>query len=105
MKNPVLYLRNYRQIRKLTQKEMAEMLNMSQRNYSKIENGEISLTLDRLQAISKILNVPVEELLGYSVKPEKEDLGDGERAVYGEMLNRLDREILYLRELVNIISK
>lgn len=84
---------------------MADLLEMSQRNYSKIENGEVSITLNRLLEISKILNVPVEELLGYSVKSAKLDVNGEERLLYREMMNRMEAEIKYLKELMRTITK
>lgn len=48
---------------KMKQDDMATELNMSQSNYSKIENGEVALTLPVLEKIAKILAVSPIELL------------------------------------------
>jgi transcriptional regulator with XRE-family HTH domain len=42
---------------------MSSKLNISQNTYSKLESGGIKLTTDRLKEISKILDVPIENLL------------------------------------------
>ena len=52
-----------RKRKNLTQEDMAESLNISQRAYSKIERGEVVLKIDRLEEIAKLLNANVNELL------------------------------------------
>ena len=60
-------IKRVREGKNYTQEYMSGKLNISQNTYSKIESGGIKLTTDRLNEISKILEVPVENLL-------KEDL-------------------------------
>lgn len=48
---------------KLTQREVAEKLNMSDTYYGKIERGECRANLERLAQISVLLNVPLEDLI------------------------------------------
>lgn len=106
MKNTTLYLKYYRTSRKLTQNEMADLLKMSQRNYSKIENGEISLTLARLEQIAKILNVSEEEIIGFEKGHfQNNDISQDEKALYAKIIGRLEDEVNYLRQLVNTIKK
>ena len=50
-------LKNIREDKDLTTGYMAERLNMSQTNYSRIENGNVRLTIDVFLDICKILNV------------------------------------------------
>jgi len=60
--------RNIRKIRELksySQEFVANKLNLSVRAYSKIENGETQLTLNRLNQISEILEVTPQEVLGF----------------------------------------
>src|SRR5690554_5896678 len=49
--------------RKLTQAEMADALNLSQRAYSKIENNEVQIKINRLEEIAKLLSIDSKELL------------------------------------------
>lgn len=56
-------VKRIREIRRLTQEEMAESLGMSQSNYSKLERDEIEFNISRLIEISQVLNVKPEELL------------------------------------------
>lgn len=52
-----------RKNKKMTQKELADHLNMTQGNLSKIENGEQPLTLEVIGAISDYLEVEINELI------------------------------------------
>ena len=45
---------------------MADSLELSQNDYCKIENGTTKLTIDRLEEIATILDVPVESILSSS---------------------------------------
>ena len=61
--NTSLKINKYRELKNYTQDYMAEKLDISQNTYSKIENGGIKLTVDRLKQISDILETPIEELI------------------------------------------
>jgi len=61
--NTPLKIKKYRELKNYTQEYMAEKLDISQNTYSKIENGGIKLTVDRLKQISDILETPVEEMI------------------------------------------
>lgn len=51
----------------LTQNELAEKLNYSDNTISRWERGEITPTIETLEAISKLYNVPIEFLLKENV--------------------------------------
>ena len=57
------HIQEVRKRMKLTQREIAEKLNMSDTYYGKIERGECRTNLERLAQISVLLNVPLEDLL------------------------------------------
>ena len=60
------YLNNIIAIRKskrLTQKQMAEKLNIAHVNYGRVENGFTKLTVDRLYKIAQILDVDINAIL------------------------------------------
>ena len=56
------HIQEARKRMKLTQREVAEKLNMSDTYYGKIERGECRTNLERLAQISVLLNVPLENL-------------------------------------------
>lgn len=55
-------IRRLREGKNYTQEYMSERLNISQNTYSKIETGGIKLTVDRLQQIADILEVPIDTI-------------------------------------------
>lgn len=57
-------IKNAREDRDISQKDMAIKLDMNQSNYSKIENGQQEPSLDQLIKIAEIFNLTIDELLG-----------------------------------------
>jgi transcriptional regulator with XRE-family HTH domain len=57
-------IRDLRNDKELTQKEVAEMLGMSQTGYSKYETGENDIPTTILIALAKFYGVSVDYLLG-----------------------------------------
>lgn len=56
-------IKRFREDRKITQDVVAEKLGITQTAYSKIENNQSKLSVERLKEIAKILDVPEDELL------------------------------------------
>ena len=56
-------IRLIRELRKWSQEDMAEKLELSINGYSKIERGETQLTVPRLQQIAEILDIDVNRLI------------------------------------------
>ena len=67
IKNISLNIRRFRELKNLTREFVAVELDMSVSGYSKIERGEIDLTLSKLQKIADILQVSVSEILNFDV--------------------------------------
>lgn len=59
-------LRELRQERGLKQREMADMLKMTLRNYQRVEHGEINIPTLTLCALADYFEVTTEYLLGRS---------------------------------------
>lgn len=56
-------IRLIRELKKWSQEQMAEKLNISANGYAKIERGETKLTLPRLQQISEIFEINLDDLI------------------------------------------
>ncbi|MFZ7331172.1 helix-turn-helix domain-containing protein [Avibacterium avium] len=56
-------IRVMREIKKWSQEEMAEKLSMSPNGYAKIERGQSSINLDKLQQIANVFNIDMGELI------------------------------------------
>lgn len=57
-------LKNAREDRDISQQEMADLLNITQSNYSKIETGIQEPSLNQLMIIAEHFNLTIDELLG-----------------------------------------
>ncbi len=55
-------LRQLREMQKWSQEEMAEKMGMSPSGYAKIERGENSVNIERLEQIAQIFNIDVADL-------------------------------------------
>ncbi|MEX1132326.1 MAG: helix-turn-helix domain-containing protein [Flavobacteriales bacterium] len=56
-------IRRLRELRNYSQEYMAAQLGISQNAYSRMENGETKLDVERLRKVAELLEVGVEELL------------------------------------------
>ena len=63
-------IRNFREDRDLTQKQVAEMLGMSQTGYSKYETGENDIPTQILIKLADYYNTTTDYLLGRTDNPK-----------------------------------
>jgi transcriptional regulator with XRE-family HTH domain len=61
-------IKKLRELRNFTQQYVAERLGVSQPTYSTIESGELDITLSRLDEISKILGMRIEDVMAFDEK-------------------------------------
>lgn len=58
-------IKKFRELKNITREQIASDLKMSLSNYSKIERGEIDLTISRIQEIANVLEVDVSQILNF----------------------------------------
>lgn len=63
-------IKNLREDHDLRQRQVAEMLNVSQNTYSQYETGVIELTASNLIKLADLYGVSVDYLLGRTKKPD-----------------------------------
>lgn len=63
------HLKPLRNGKKLTQKQMAELLDVTERHYQDIEYGKINLPATTLIALAQCFGVSADYLLGLSDRP------------------------------------
>ena len=63
--SPETKIKQIRELKNLTQEFVAESIGLTTRAYSKIENGQTQLTINRLNQISVILGVQPIEILEF----------------------------------------
>ena len=61
-------MRNLREDRDLTQKEVGAVINKSQQGYSHIENGRAELKIEDLIILSKLYGVSADYIIGLTDK-------------------------------------
>ena len=107
-------IRKIREIKGYSQENMAIDLDMSVTGYGKIERNQVAITVDKLEQISKVLGVQVDQILGFdesiafnnfnssinnqighsSFPPEIEQL-------YKDKIQLLEEKIVFLQEKLN----
>ena len=108
-------LRNARTQKGYTQEYMADGLGISQKQYSRLENGESGITLDYLEKICEKLEINPQDLFTCEVKQENQNQSGGlansaylivnefsEKLIeqYEKRLKDKDDEICFLRSLL-----
>lgn len=112
-------IRLARRSKKFTQEDMATALNISQRAYSKIENDEVNLKIERLEKIASILEVESKDLLPGTPTQHFEtvtysQIGNGqlinqienkEHELLKKLIKRQQEEIDYLKGIIDVFKK
>lgn len=65
MKEVIDNIKRFRELKNLTRDELADKLEMSLSGYSKLERGEVEITLTKLYRIADILEVSVSQILNF----------------------------------------
>ncbi|TAF64421.1 MAG: XRE family transcriptional regulator [Cytophagales bacterium] len=61
-------IKKLRELRNFSQKYMADALNITQQNYSKMESGEVDFPISRLFNIADLLSVKPNDILSFDEK-------------------------------------
>lgn len=110
-------IKRIREIKGLSQSEIAEKLYISQRAYSDLENDKTKLDIERLEAIAKIFEMEPVELLtfdekkifnnvfndtsnGYFTDKIINENFENERLSYQQHIKHLEEEVSFLRQMV-----
>jgi transcriptional regulator with XRE-family HTH domain len=65
MKNVYDNIKKFRELKNVTRETIAAELGMSLSGYSKLERGEVDITISKIYKISDILSVSPEQLLNF----------------------------------------
>lgn len=63
-----------RRLKGISQEEIGEKVNVSRQTISKWENGQTTPELEKLIELSKIFDIPIDELIGNDINNEKQDI-------------------------------
>ena len=110
-------IKRIRELKGLSQTEVAEKLFISQRAYSDIENDKTRLDLERLENLGKIFEMDPLDVLTFdekqvfnycslsgnnysTVNGTLESVFENERLSYQQQIKHLEEEIIFLRTLI-----
>ena len=88
----------------ISQEELAEKLDISQKSLSKIETGRNFLTSDTLERLTIALNVEITELFDFDHTDKKENLLD-EIYKYIDNIKNNEKDIITLYKIVQALGK
>ena len=80
-------IKRYRKLRKMTQKALAEALDVTHSSVSAWEIGKNSIDMDRLNQICQVLNISLSDILSDSADAEKFQKDEENRKII-DTLNR-----------------
>lgn len=89
-------IRKFRELRNMTRDQLAADLGLSASGYSKIERGEIELTISRLYQIAAALDVSTQQILEFDVSQVLGNNGrNGTGDVYGPMPGAFHNDVMH----------
>lgn len=88
----------------ISQEELAEKLDISQKSLSKIETGRNFLTSDTLEKLTLALNVEITELFDFNHTDKKENLLD-EIYKYIDNIKNNEKDLITLYKIVQALGK
>ncbi len=91
-------IRKIREAKDLKQEDMAYVLEISQKTYSKIETGATKLSVERLIEIANLLEVDVAELLKFTVTEVHTESVDNFNE---KRIKQLEEAVVSLRETLS----
>lgn len=113
-----LKIKKLRELKNFTQEFMADKLQMSQSNYSRIENNDLDVPFSKLQLIADILEISITDLIEFDAKyffnnvhaqtingNINNAVSLNEKKLYEDQIEGLKREISYLTEILELVKK
>jgi transcriptional regulator with XRE-family HTH domain len=91
----------------ITAKSVSNKLGIAESNYSQMENGKVQITLNRLEIIANIFNVPVDSLIVSERSNQTINISHGDHSICATNVNNYsDKEITdALKQTINMLSK
>ena len=102
-------IRQIRELRNLSQENMAEALKMSVNGYSKIERNEVDINIERLQQVAGVLQTKPEDILAFDEKYIFNTydqahlynnciINNNEKKLYEDKIILLEEQVAYLKD-------
>lgn len=106
-------IRKHRELKGFSQEYMAHQLDINQASYAKIENNSTKITVDRLFAISKLLEADITDLMDLKTQTifnqtdnenaygKIEHFHNENKEVYEKLIKAKDEQIALLKDLLD----
>jgi transcriptional regulator with XRE-family HTH domain len=112
-------IKTIREMKNFTQEYVAERLEMSQSNYSRIERNEINIPIKTLQTIADIFDITLTELIEFDAKYffnqvnnqtingdiKNQTNSELMQKAYDDHIQSLNKEIEHLRGMISELMK
>lgn len=108
MKNLTQNIRKIRELKGYTQQYVAIALNISQRQYSRLENNGVDIKISILKKIATILEVPVVKLFAFDENllfRENTPTANGQYSLSEIIKAQYESQIVHLKEEVAFLRK
>jgi transcriptional regulator with XRE-family HTH domain len=110
MKTVAKNIKKFRELKSITRETMAADLGMSLSGYSKLERGEVDLTLSRVNKIAQILDVSFEQLMNFDplqIINNQKNKEDVQTSIYSDdkILSANNYKDKYIRLLENELDR
>ncbi|MBE7443683.1 MAG: hypothetical protein KFKLKKLM_00186 [Flavobacteriales bacterium] len=103
-------IKHIRELKNFSQEHLANQLGLSIRAYSKIESGETQLTINRLNEISKILDVSPLEIIGFDEKQvfnncrQSGNIGINHITAPEKLIDQYEKQIKFLEDELKFVK-
>jgi transcriptional regulator with XRE-family HTH domain len=109
-------IKKLRELKNFTQSHMAEELGISQSTYSKIEMGEVDVSMSKLEKISSVLGLTPQEVFtfneqmifnvmynqnGHNGFVINKGVSENEIEIYKDQIQTLKNEIEHLKKIID----
>jgi len=104
-------IRKIREIKGLSQENVAAELDMSITGYGKIERNEVSVNIDKLSKIGKVLELSIEDIIGFDENVAFNNFNStidkqiGRYLMPGEMKDLYEENIRLLKEKISYLEE
>ena len=88
-------IRKFRELRNMTRDQLAADLGLSASGYSKIERGEIELTISRLYQIATALDVTAQQIMEFDVSKVLGNNADGRENSDGSISKSYHNDLMF----------
>lgn len=104
-------IKQLRELKNFTQDYMAKNLGMTTSGYSKIERGEVNVTVEKLQQISSLLDMEINELLTFDDNMIFNNYGHAEGQSFSNhigidiqsIINNYESQLTFLRNEIEFL--